>query len=291
MSALNTQQIMQALGQFRLLSRGLNIVNGAGATIATLEYSEGSPEGTVSAKVGSICLDTVNGVTYTKLTGEGSTGWAAPGEVAAANGIVFPYTQGEGIKVDVDNPVFTWRDIIGAVQPKASGAGAPTRRVYRGGTLGVFSFAVNDVCDFCFHIPHDYVPGTDLLFHVHWSHNGTSISGNAVFDFYYTYAQRTGGMVFPAEKMVTVSVATPDVATIPQYSHRVDETPLTAASATSSLTDRDTIEVDGLLEGTIKLSTIPTIGSGYLFIHTCDIHYLSTNIGTVSNAPDFYVPA
>src|SRR5574343_483227 len=134
------------------------------------------------------------------------------------------------------------------------------------------------------------VPLCDLFFHVHWSHNGTSISGSAVFDFYYTYAKRAS-MIFPAEKMITVTVSTPDVATIPQYSHRVDETALTAASATDTLTDRDDIEVDGLIEGTLKLRTAPTIGGGgYLFVLTADIHYQSTNMATVSKDPDFYTP-
>lgn len=224
----------------------------------------------------------------------GELGWdtTSGGILLPNESLVLPYEQGYGIKTNPDSPSWMWRDIIGAVSPKSTGAGSPTRRIYRGGVIGDYSFAANDVCDFIFHIPHDYVPGTDLLFHVHWSHNGTSISGNAVFDFYHTYAKRTGGMVFPAEKMITVSVATPNVTTIPQYSHRVDETPVSAAVATAALMASGDVEVDGLLSGTLKLRTAPTIGGGgYLFVHTCDIHYQSTNVGTVNNAPDFYTPA
>lgn len=287
---MDIRTLLFQLGQFRLGSRGLTLVDGSGAAVASLEVSSGAPEGAVTAKAGSLCLDITNGALHIKAVGAGATGWSSVADVTGS-GLVVPHQSGNGIKVNQSTPTYPWRDIIGAVQPKASGAGSPTRRIYRGGEVGVFSFAANDVCDFCFHIPHDYVPGSDLLFHVHWSHNGTSISGNAVFDFYYTYAKRTSGMVFPAEKMITVSVSTPNVATIPQYSHRVDETALTAADATATLTDRDLIEVDGLIEGTIKLRTLPTIGSGFLFIHTCDIHYQSTNMGTVSSAPDYYTPA
>ncbi len=40
----------------------------------------------------------------------------------------------------------------------------------------------------------------------------------------------------------------------------------------------------------LKLTTLPTIcGGGKLFIHTCDIHYQSTNLGTVNGAPNYYV--
>ena len=39
----------------------------------------------------------------------------------------------------------------------------------------------------------------------------------------------------------------------------------------------------------LKPTTLPTFGgSGKLFIHTCDIHYQSTNIATKNKAPNFY---
>lgn len=117
-----------------------------------------------------------------------NTSFSGPVRVTEG-GIVLPKTSGVGIKVDPDNETYGWRDIIGNVEPKATGAGSPTRAVYIGGSTGQYAFIANDVCDFQFHIPHDYVPGTDVYFHVHWSHNGTAISGSAVFDIFYTYAK------------------------------------------------------------------------------------------------------
>ncbi len=204
--------------------------------------------------------------------------------------LILPKDSGKGIKLDLDTPTFGWRDIIGNVEPKATGAGSPTRAAYNGGQGGQYSFVVNDVCDFQFHIPHDYAPGTDLYFHVHWSHNGTSISGDAVFDVYYTYAKGHNQAAFPAEKLITVSYTTTDLATTPQYQHRIDEVIMTGPGATATLTDRDEIEVDGLVLATLKLRTIPTIGGGgLLFVHTCDIHYQSNNMATKQKAPNFYV--
>lgn len=205
--------------------------------------------------------------------------------------MALPKATGTGIKVDVDNPTFGWRDIIGAVMPKATGAGSPTRAVYAGANVADYAFIANDVCDFIYHIPHDYVPGTDLFFHVHWSHTGTSITGNAVFTVYHTYAKRTlaGTAIFPAEKTNTVTWATTDLATTPRYAHRVDEIPLTSAAGSASLTANSLIEVDGILLVTLKLTTLPTIGGGgKLFIHTCDIHYQSTNMATKNSAPNYY---
>jgi hypothetical protein len=209
------------------------------------------------------------------------------GRVVAYSGLVVPKTSGYGIKVDDVTPTFGWRDIIGSVQPKASGAGSPTRAVYDGGNVGAYSFIANDVCDFGYHIPHDWAPTTDLLWHTHWSHTGTSISGSLVIEFYYQIAKRDG--VFGAEKTLTLTYPTVDLATTPRRKKIVTETPMTAAVATATVAATSEVEVDGFVEGTLKIITLPTIGGGgKLFIHTSDIHYQSTNIGTKNNAADFY---
>lgn len=224
-----------------------------------------------------------------KVTGIALSGINNPTEIVPYDGNSIGVT---GISVAEDatvTPVWGWRDIIGAVNPKATGAGSPTRAVYRG-NIGDYAFALNDLCDFTFHIPHDYVPGTDLYFHVHWSHNGTAISGDAVFTIYHSYASRTlaGTTPFPAEKTNTITWATTNIATTPRYAHRVDEIAITSAAGSATKTANTLIEVDGLLTATLKLTTLPTITGGSLFIHTCDIHYQSHNMATRSSAPDYY---
>lgn len=223
--------------------------------------------------------DTPAAVSATTLT--------TSGVATVAADIVLPKTSGKGIMVDTTTPTFGWRDIIGKVAPKISGAGAPARAVYAGGNVNDYAFTTNDVTDFDFHIPHDWVPGTDMYFHVHWSHNGTTITGNAVFDLYYQVAKRDG--IFTAEKDLTITYATVNIATTPQYYHRVDETQMTASVATATLTATSALEVDGIIMATLKLTTLPTIGGGgKLFIHTCDLHYQSSNIGTKNKVSNFY---
>lgn len=207
-----------------------------------------------------------------------------------ADSLVLPSTTGYGIKVDTATPTFGWRDIIGRVEPKATGAGSPTRAVYAGANLADYAFVLNDVCDFNFHIPHDYVPGSDLYFHVHWSHtDAVSITGNVVFTIYHAYAKGHNQANFPAEKTQTITYATTDLATTPQYRHRVDEVAITAGTATGALFDNDIVEVDGLILVTLKVTGMPTFGgTGKLFIHTCDVHYQSNNMATKNKAPAFY---
>jgi hypothetical protein len=203
--------------------------------------------------------------------------------------LVVDKASGEGIKVDLASPTYPWHDIIGNIAPKATGAGSPTRRQYAGGNVYDWSFALNDVCDFVFHIPHDYVPGSNLYIHAHWSHNGgTSISGNAQFTFYHQYAKGHNQANFSAEKNVVATYATTNITTTPQYRHRIEEIQLSTPGGSASMLDSSAIEVDGIIIGQIKLTSLPTITTGYLFIHTLDIHYQSTNIGTKQKAPPFW---
>lgn len=211
--------------------------------------------------------------------------------IAILNGhLVFSKNKGAGIKVDTHSPSYGWRDIIGKVIPKATGAGSPARAVYSGGQLGQYAFSANDVFDMEFHIPHDYAPGTDIYIHVHWSHNGTSISGNAVFDIFHTYAKGHNQGVFPAEKQLTITYPTVNLAATPKYTHRIDEVVVSAGAPTAALMDRNLIEPDGLVLATLRATSIPVLGGGgRLFIHTSDIHYQSTNIGTKQKSPDFWI--
>jgi hypothetical protein len=207
-------------------------------------------------------------------------------------GLQIPKTSGLGIKVDsTGTPTFGWRDLIGDITPKTSGAGAPTLAAFRGGNTRGFFYSAGDDGDCVFHVPHDYVPGSDLYLHLHWAHNGTAISGSLVVDYYITYAKGHDQAAFAAEVNRTLTVSTPNIATIPQYRHRVDETQISAASPAASQLDSDNIEVDGLILVHFNATTIPTITGGTTnepVFFTLDIHYQSTNIGTKAKAPDFW---
>ena len=203
--------------------------------------------------------------------------------------VVLPHASASGIRVNQTSPTFTWREILGEIAPKSSGAGSPARTTFRG-NVKAMAFILNDEVDMQYHIPHDWVPGTDLFFHYHWAHNGTNISGNLVVSTYMTYAKGHNQSVFPSDITHTTTVSTPDLTTIPQYSHRLNETQLSASSPSGSQFDTDDIEVDGLIIATAKVTTLPSITGGSLFLFQGDIHYLSKNIGTVAKVPNFYVP-
>jgi hypothetical protein len=214
-------------------------------------------------------------------------GAAVAKSLSVGNHLVLPKTTNYGIKVDTTTPTFPFHDIIGKIQPKATGAGSPVRTTYQG-NIADYAFVANDLVDLTFHIPHDYVPGTDIYLHVHWSHNGTAITGNVVFTHYSTYAKGHNQANFPAEVTNTITYNTTNIATTPQYRHRIDEIALSTAGGSAALLNTTNLEVDGLILITLKVTTLPTITAGSLFIHTVDLHYQSTNVGTKAKAPNFY---
>lgn len=218
------------------------------------------------------------------------------GDVTIGSDLILPPDAGVGIRRGtVDANVFGWKDLIGAIQPKTTGANTPTLVTWIGGQTRQFAFAAADKIDFVFHMPHDWVPGTDLFVHVHWGHNGTDISGSFVFDFHSTFARgfnQGATSTFGAEINSTLTVDSLTITNTPQYRHRVDEIQLSAASPTANQLDTDSLEVDGLLLMSGVMTTIPTItgGAAKPIIHTIDIHYQSHGGGTTANkAPNFYV--
>lgn len=209
--------------------------------------------------------------------------------------LILPNRKGNGIKVNHENPQYTWRDLEGEIRPREVGVGAPALTVFRD-SQRQYAFVVNDIVDITFHWPHDIVPGSEAYIHTHWGHNGTSISGSLVLSYRHTYAKGHGVYTFPADKTLTHTISGLTISNAPQYVHRIDEIRLVAPSGetpTANEYSADNLEVDGILLVSLQVTGVPTIsggGSTRPFLFYSDIHYLSTNIGTLNRAPDFYLP-
>ena len=201
--------------------------------------------------------------------------------------LVISKDQTSGIKVGSDNGDFSWKDIIGKVTHDPLGAAAPTKAVFVTGLNG-FAYGTGDQINAVYHIPHDYVPGSDLYIHLHWKHNGTSISGTFDVDAVATYASRDGVTSSAVTTALTEAV---NITSHPQYFHRVLEVQLSTSGGSASMLDTDAIEVDGLVCITFTVDNgALTIGGGTAtpFIDTGDIHYQSRNVGTKNKDPNFY---
>jgi hypothetical protein len=210
------------------------------------------------------------------------------------NSIILSKAQNSGLKIDESNPAFGWDDITGILFPDLAGADAPTLSAFRGGATRRYAYAANDKMDCEFHIPHDYAMGTDVFIHVHWSHNGTEISGNAVFTLTHTYAKghnQGAASVYPAEKTLTITYNTTNITTTPRYIHRVDEVQLSSAGGSATLMDSAVLEPDGIVAVNFTMTTLPTITGGSpndVFVFHIDLHYQSTQTATKNKTPDFW---
>jgi len=203
--------------------------------------------------------------------------------------LVLPKTSGKGIQVDVDAPTFGWRDLEGRIVYRDVGVGSPTLATFQGNIRGL-NFAAGDDYDLYYHIPHDFLPNSDMFIHLHWAHNGTDISGSLVVNYYVTYAKGHYQAVYPAEKNITQTVGSLAIGSHAQYGHFLDEVQLSTSGGSATLLDSTLIEPDGLIKIHFDVTTIPTItgGSTKPFIDYVDIHIQSTGIGTKQKAPSFY---
>lgn len=186
---------------------------------------------------------------------------------------------------------YGWRDLEGVEYIDTTAPNAATQNIYRA-PIREFSYNAADIMDIRYHIPHDYVMGTDLYVHIHWSHNGTDISGTFSASATSVYAKGHNQSEFSVPKSVLLSYPVTSIAATPQYRHVITEAIITTATSggTANLHDRALIEPDGLLLMQMQVDTIPTITGGVaeVFIHRIDIHYQSTELGTKGKVPNFY---
>lgn len=200
---------------------------------------------------------------------------------------VLSKTSGKGLKIDLDDPTFGWRDLLGQPTQQNTGASKPTFATYRN-TLKQYQFAATKEEYYEYHIPHDYVLGTDVHLHVHWSHTSTIVTGGTItLGYEVSYAKGHNQAAFPASVSGTI---TGDASTT-QYQHIISETQISASSPSGSQLDTDDLEPDGVIIARLEVTANNITSGGAVpdpFIHYVDVHYRSTNIATKEKDPDFY---
>lgn len=204
--------------------------------------------------------------------------------------LVFQKAAGAGIKVDPADPTYTWRDLIGDQFSKNTGGTKPILTTYNG-AIQAWQFAAGDEAFISYHIPHDYVKGTDIFLHIHWSHIGTLVTGGTItFKTTSVYAKGHNQAAFtgtPASGTFTGTASTT------QYQQIISEVQYSDSAPSGIQLDTDLLEPDGVIEMTFEVdaNNITVSGGGVPdpFVHFVDIHYQTTGvIGTKSKAPDFY---
>ncbi len=234
----------------------------------------------------------VEGEIFTDRIEESTTGAG----ISLAHDPILAKASGRGIKVDLTTPTFGFADLLGDQFSKNTGGTKPTLTTYNG-AVDAWQFSDGDEAFLTYHIPHDYVPGTDIHLHVHWSQNNAGATGGTIdFKYFAIYARghnQASGSVFTSTP-ITATFSSIDIndggSGLNQYQHHLTEVIVSAATATAALFDRDDFEPDGVIELTLEMDANNLTGTpSDPFIHYADLHYQTNGIiGTKDKVPDFY---
>ena len=198
-------------------------------------------------------------------------------KLSVSGDLILPKTSGKGIKVDTTTPTFGFRDIVGTPQEPTTGGGKPSFLQIAMSGVYTWKFTTADVQYYTWHIPHDYVPGSDIYFHTHWF-SETTVANNTKWQFDYLYARGHNQSAYPTTA-TSISVEQTDSTTA--YQHMIAET--TAQTIAN-------LEPDGVI--ICKVSRVTPSGTDVtvpVFVPVVDLHYQSTNMATKQKAPNFYV--
>lgn len=203
--------------------------------------------------------------------------YLAPRVVRFADNIITPNTSGKGMLIgDASANDWGWEDITGAIETKGGGTDPTWTIVAASSPFYAYAFALDDECWITFHVPHDYAPGTDIYFHVHWSPDGTD-ANSVKWQYKYSIAKGHQQSQYSSTGTTITSEQSP-VGTA--HEHHISET----AAVTST-----ELEVDALIRLNVtRIANGGTDNSDIIFVDTIDIHYQSTNVATKNKAPNFY---
>lgn len=201
----------------------------------------------------------------------------------ASKGSDLSYEELDANFSDLVGRVEGWNDLVQDVVVRAGSPNAPGVNPLRDGIYAYqFDADAMNECFSNFHLGHDYIPGSMVFPHVHWSPNTTS-TGVVRWGIEYTWARRhdsTGQTHFPATNTLYIEV---NLEADHQYAHMVSEAPDGQGIPGS------TMEVDSIIlcrffrDGAHPNDTFPDP----VFLLSVDLHYRSLVKTTPSRFPPF----
>jgi hypothetical protein len=203
--------------------------------------------------------------------------------------LMVPKEQNSGLRVDsLGDPSFSWHDILGLLYVDYDNPNRASFNIYRG-SIRARQFAEASEAHVEFHLPHDYVVGTPIYIHVHWSHTSLNVTGGTVtWGIECTYAKGHDQAAFCVPVIITVA----DYASTTQYQHMIAETAASTPGGSAVQLDTGKLEPDGIIQCRVFLDSNDIVVSGGSvpapFVHFVDIHYQSTCVGTKNREPNFW---
>lgn len=180
-----------------------------------------------------------------------------------------------------------WKDLIGQVIVRGSGANDPVFELVTGSTnMWAYSFSASTMMQFwtAFHIGHDYAPGTVIYPHVHWF-NAAAVpnTGNVRWGFEYAVAKGHSQQAFPYAATTTVYKTQASSAT--RYMHAIGEVAIGDAIPATDLEPDSVIHMRIFRHAADAADTC----TDKVYALTAGCHYQADTIGTRNKAPNFNV--
>ena len=201
----------------------------------------------------------------------------------AAKGSALTYTEFDGNIDEIELRTGQgWNDLVQDVTVR-SGSNAPSPTIFIGGISAYeFSPTTMNECFVNFHMRHDYIAGTMVYPHVHWSHN-TDAAGVVRWGFEYTLARRndsTGNVTFASPSTLYIEHT---VTLGETYQHHVNEAADGAGIAGTDLQEDALILCRVFRDATHANDTYPDP----IHLLTVDIHYECNTLSTPLRTPPF----
>ena len=175
-----------------------------------------------------------------------------------------------------------WNDLVQDVTVR-SGSNAPSPTIFIGGISAYeFSPTTMNECFVNFHMRHDYIAGTMVYPHVHWSHN-TDAAGVVRWGFEYTLARRndsTGNVTFASPSTLYIEHT---VTLGETYQHNVNEAADGLGISGTDLQEDALILCRVFRDATHANDTYPDP----IHLLTVDIHYECNTLSTPLRTPPF----
>jgi len=140
-----------------------------------------------------------------------------------------------------------------------------------------FSGTTDKHITFIYHVPHDFVEGSDLFFHIHHLPTAVSPSGTVDWTVHYQYAQGYQFGTFSGTDLDSFMTVDLTATSALQYDHMITE-----GLAINDAVVGSVIRTDGIFIATLyRHATTDTSVDAEIFLEM-DMHYLSDGTKTVN---------
>ena len=186
-------------------------------------------------------------------------------------------TQGIKIGNEKNGYNFGWRTIAGHIRIRDIPATDPVWREI--GTTGfwAFKFALDKRNFIVFHLPHDYVPNTQIYLNCHWLSDGTDVVNTVKWQYTTAHALSYGQEPF---NFTTPQIVSGETAPNGQYYHM--------NTAVGPITVDD-MQAEGIVYAKLdRITNGATDNTDGIFVLAFEVSYQSTNLATKNRQPPFY---